>query len=193
MNIIFLRHGESMGNAWSKAYRDDRTNFLTLRGVKQAELASYDISEELGHIHVVYASELTRARHTAITVMQSLGDWEREYTIDSDLNEWAWSSPDTVDWRVSEPNRVFWDRVNSFYTSNIVPLWESDVNYLVVSHYYTMYAMFELIKRTNSLPNTAYQEMIKEDSTDIPNSVPFVFNSKIDDVPRIKMTGYKAR
>ena len=59
MKAILERHGESMGNVWGGAYADDKTNFLSLRGVKQAELSAYTISELIPHeFDVVISSEL---------------------------------------------------------------------------------------------------------------------------------------
>lgn len=193
MKIVFLRHGESMGNVWKGAYKDDATNFLSLKGVKQAELAAYDIHEHMPDIDIVYLSELTRARQTGITVMQAMGDWKRSYEIDGRLNEWSWDGPDSSLWYTGEASEDFWDRINSFYQDRIVPYWDSDVNVLVTSHYYTMFGLFQLIRQTLDMDNAAYSELDPRAHADIPNSVPFHFNTENEELPQMLLSGYKHR
>lgn len=193
MKIVFLRHGESMGNVWGGAYADDATNFLSLKGVKQAEIASYDIHDHMPNIDIVYMSELTRARQTAITVMQSMGDWRRRYEVDGRLNEWCWDAKPTEEWYKHEMSTLFWERVNNFYQECILPRWDEDINVLVTSHYYTMFALFQLIRQDLSLDHKAYTMLDPNSHGDIPNSVPFHFDTSTGELPRMLLSGYKNR
>lgn len=193
MKIVFLRHGESMGNVWGGAYTDDRTNFLSLKGVKQAELASYDIQDRMDDIDIVYMSELTRARQTAITVMQTAGNWKRKYELDARLNEWSWDGPASPKWYTREKSIDFWNRVVDFWDEDIFPYWDDDVNLFITSHYYTMQASFEIIKDHFGMDNNVGQDLDPRAHGGIPNSVPFYFDTEKKELPQILLSGYKNR
>lgn len=193
MKIVFLRHGESMGNVWGNAYADDATNFLSLKGVKQAELAAYDIAEYMPDIDVVYLSELTRARQTGITVTQSMGDWKRDYVVDGRLNEWCWMADGGITWFEAEKSRDFWNRMDDFYHKEIYPHWDDEITMLITSHYYTMHGIFQLIRETLGMENVVHRELDPQAHSDIPNSVPFYFDSQSSELPQMLLSGYKNR
>jgi len=183
MKIIFLRHGESMGNVWNGAYNDDTTNFLSLRGTKQAELAGYTI-DEWGHdIDRVYCSNMTRAIQTATTVMQSSKQrWQRRYLCDSRINEWCHDAPMGHNWHLHEDEQGFHDRVRSFFDDEIIPNWDSDMTLLVVSHCYTMLSLFDCIKIYNRQCHS-YTPLDPEWHPTIPNAIPYMFDTDINEIP----------
>lgn len=193
MKLVFLRHGESMGNVWHGAYMDDRTNFLSIRGVKQAELAAYDIEELLGRVDEVICSEATRARQTATTVMQSMGDWQRHYIQDARLNEWGLEADASV-WPGEETEEQFHAKVTEFFEEVIVPRWNSKTNWLIVSHHFTMSVLFENIRRFRgedvNLPPLMDRLMERKES--IPNAVPFYLDTFSNDDLAPIFSGYKA-
>lgn len=190
MKAILERHGESMGNVWGGAYADDKTNFLSLRGVKQAELSAYTISELIPHeFDVVISSELTRARQTATTIMQTMGSWQRAYTIDARLNEWCFMSPGSAKWFEAEPEAVFFERVQSFYEEVWKPLEALPVTVLVVSHFYTMELLIQLIQRDLG----QLDEIPSPDPyahAGIPNAIPFYYDTELGRPPEIVLPGY---
>jgi len=179
-----------MGNVWGGAYANDRTNFLSLRGVKQAELSAYTIAELIPHqFDVVISSDLTRACQTATTIMQTMGDWKRSYTIDPRLNEWCFMSPGSEKWFEAEPERLFMDRVVSFYDEVWKPLEALPVSVLVVSHFYTMDLLIQLIQRDLGL----LDEIPSPDPyvhAGIPNAIPFYYDSTTGRPPEIVLPGY---
>lgn len=145
VKIILVRHGESMANVWENIYdMSDNFNFLSLRGVKQAELAGLEIKEWLdgGHINHVISSDATRARQTTACIMQSIGEehWKRDYTSDYRLNEWCFGAPNQDKWWEYESKENFITKIDNFYDDYIKPYTDTGSNdtFLIVSHYYTM-------------------------------------------------------
>lgn len=198
MRGVFLRHGESIGNVWGGAYRDDMTNFLSLRGIKQAELSAYTIKELLGNgdsFDAVITSELTRSRQTAVISMQTLGDWKRSYTLDDRLNEWCSNTPDVpgIPWYDHEPSEDFWSRINDFYMHVLVPMNDLPINVFVVSHYYVMQALFELIRKDLGLENTVGEDIDPNNEGDIPNAIPFFYDTELKLPPQIILPGHNDR
>lgn len=181
MRIIFLRHGESMGNVWEGAYNNENANFLTIRGVKQAEIAAYEVDhlcKRYGlRIDEVVSSEAIRATQTATTVMQTLGDWKRHYVQDSRLNEWGYGLGPNEFPHGLEPQDDFKAKVNQWYDENIVPNLKSDMTFLVTSHFYTMSAFFERLDLDMGIKAAPVDINSYEEGYTIPNSVPFFYDS----------------
>ncbi len=181
MKLILIRHGESMGNVWDNAYEDDTTNFLSLRGVKQAELAAYDIRRLCGikdtSIDEVITTEATRARHTSTTSMQAMGDWKRHYIKDERLNEWGLSIPPEEYWENREPQDEFRAKVNEWYDETIVGISNTNLCVLVVSHYYTMSVLFERFRIDLGLLDGPIDLDSHEEGPVIPNAIPFYYDT----------------
>ena len=178
--LVLVRHGESMGNVWIEAYRNDATNFCTIRGVKQAELAGLDLKRLNLQFRHVFSSSLTRARQTAVIIMQMMGDWERHYEIDTDLNEWV--KPSHIKETFTDQNLVasgIWkaeteqehhDRVKLALLNRILPTLEEG-NTLCVSHWYTMRQMFKILVE----PHKESYESFDEDKVKIENAKPYFY------------------
>jgi len=135
--LVLVRHGESMGNVWDGAYNDDRTNFLTLKGVKQAEIAGIDLARKGFEFHQVITSRLTRAMQTSTIICQTMEDWKREYIIDPRLNEGEHKYGDEllVDFEA---------RVEAAFEEVIRPSLKHG-NVLLVTHYFVMNKLFEIL------------------------------------------------
>jgi broad specificity phosphatase PhoE len=168
--IVFIRHGESMGNVWVDAYKNEAANFLTIRGVKQVELAALDLIRLGITFDHVITSGLTRARQTATTLMQTMDDWQRHYVVEPRLNEWA-KAGHIHDPGIEVVSRdEFRNRVVNAYRETVLPLINTG-NVLVVSHFYVMEVIFELIGFGN------YGDEITNSLSDdwIPNAVPYIY------------------
>lgn len=177
MKLILVRHGESMANVWKPAYADDSTNFLSLKGVKQAELAGHTIDELVGDVDIITSSKLTRARQTATTIMQTMGDWKRVYTTDQRLNEWCWTATDPTNWTAAESSENFWGRLEDYFEEHVKPHYNTDVTKVLVSHYYTMTGLIELIKRSRGAEHVVGEELDPTNHGNIPQAMPFVFDT----------------
>ena len=179
-----------MGNAWKPAYNDEETNFLSPQGVKQAELAGYLIGKHTDEIDVIMCSHAVRARQTAVTAMQTFGDWKRAYHRDDRLNEWCFGAPDTTHWANYETQEDFYYRVACVYNDEIKNF-DPNKTQVVVSHFYTMSALFECIRRDHAgesldpmgreLP---WPKLDHEARPTIPNAVPYLYDGSTD-VPQM--------
>jgi broad specificity phosphatase PhoE len=191
MKSIFLRHGESKANVWGGMYADDRMNFLSLRGAKQADLASYMINDLAPDgIDVVYTSDLTRARHTTSVVMQGVDDWQRDYEQDERLREWCWMAPGHGNWWDWEPENEFRVRIHEWFTEVLVPMWDYDITILVVSHYYTMEGLFDEIAIHQGRASD-YTPLDIHGHVAIPNAIPFWFDTDANDEPTMILPGQR--
>ena len=98
--IIFIRHGESLGNA-NKTFLGHTDLDLSELGYKQAEATAKHLKDE--KIDVIYSSDLIRARNTAIPNAKIrdldinfseklremyVGDWENQ-TFDQIIEKWG--------------------------------------------------------------------------------------------------------
>ena len=194
MKIILVRHGESMANVWGDAYDDDGTNFLTKRGALQAELAGYTVNDLVEQVDMVTTSSLTRARQTATTIMHVMDDWKRIYNTDDRLNEWCWMSKEKEKWYEAESSEQFWKRLESYYDEYIGDMWDEDVNLLIVSHYYTMVGLTEFIKQGCGAENTVGDKLDPANHGHIPNAVPFVFDTTLNQKePMMVPAGWAAK
>ena len=172
-----------MGNVWNGAYDDDASNFLSLRGTKQAELAGYTITDLIDPIDTVYCSGMTRAIQTATTAMQASGqEWQREYVCDPRLNEWCHDAPMKPNWHLYENEKDFHDRVRSFYEEELLSKWYTDATALVVSHCYTMLSLFECIGQERG-DSFQYAPFDPEWHPTIPNAIPYMFDTDIHESP----------
>lgn len=190
MKIIFLRHGESKANVHGAFYDDPEMNFLSLRGAKQADLASYTIAELASDgIDHVYTSDIVRSKQTASIVMQSLNDWQRPYHRDARLNEWCWGAPSTMNWYDWEPESVFRARSRIFFRDCLVPLWDTDETVLIVSHYYSMVGLFDEIAIHQGLVSD-YAPLDVHGFVSIPNAIPYYFDNATMDEPEMIQPGH---
>jgi len=182
MKLFLLRHGQSMGNAWSHAYRDPDTNFLTRRGIIQSQNAAYLIKDELagGQIDALFTSEIVRAKMTATVTMQELDDWRRIYPEYRALNEWGmYDEPDlSRNWYEQEPEEKLLARVTNFYDALIGPMEGYNVNVLIVSHYYTIQAMINVIAQRIMPYDPPELVLDPFNNTDIPNALPWLYNDE---------------
>lgn len=171
--LVLVRHGESKGNVWPHAYESDLMNFLTLKGVKQVELAAIDLARENLQFDTVISSALTRARHTTSILLQALNDWQRKITIAPELNEWfAGGEYIGEPGQVGEARSQHIDRVHDYFETTVLPKIIDGETILLVAHFYTIEAilwLFGLNLGKGVLSNT----------WTIPNAVPIVLT--IDD------------
>lgn len=70
MELLFARHGESVGNA-SGDYSTSRHDRLSPEGLVQAEVLATRLSTE--HVDAIYASPLRRATETIVPFLQHSG------------------------------------------------------------------------------------------------------------------------
>jgi bisphosphoglycerate-dependent phosphoglycerate mutase len=195
MKIVFLRHGESMGNTSGKFYDNDRTNFLSLRGILQAQLAAHTIKEYVGDSYPfdgVFDSELTRSGQTACITLQTLMEERDAIELDGRLNEWCFTANGNNKWYLEESHPDFWERIESFYFNDIKPLLKTDVSYFVVSHYYTMLGLFQVMAKDHGLISE-YEPLSPNNDGEIPNAVPFFFDSTTDKLPHMAGSKDKSR
>lgn len=142
--LVFMRHGQSMGNAWTPAYNDDRTNFLTLEGVEQCRKAAETLrglNIDFDHIHV---SNMTRALQTATLVAQHMQNWHRTYEINPLLNERSDQHRPAVhgdNWEAHESEQQHRIRINRWLDQHEQLFGDGDR--LIVSHGITMTVMFQ--------------------------------------------------
>lgn len=126
--MYLVRHGESMGNVWPLAYKDDNKNFLSPYGVKQAELTGHYFKRMGIDFEYVVSSNLTRARHTCAAILHEIG-WQRDWLNFDALNE--------VNKESDKP------RVRQTI-SDLRGLFEAgSKDMLIVSHYHTMQVIFD--------------------------------------------------
>lgn len=164
--LVLVRHGESRGNVWSEANRDDRTNFLSAKGRKQAEIAGMDLADDQFDFNAVISSGMTRARETAVTIMTAFNadDHVRDYIIDDRLNECRSR-------HVAEEHLT---NVTLAMDEVVMPeLLKGDV--LCVTHYHTMQAMLAYLEA--EYPPFRRRNIWCE-GRNIPNAMPFVYNDQ---------------
>lgn len=157
--LVLVRHGESMGNYWKPAYKNDATNFLSNLGVRQAEILGIYLKRSGFNFKYIVSSNLTRARQTTAMALISMDDWQRHYEIDPNLNECHDYSSEGY---TEDGNRVRQG------VDNLLNNW-TDGDALCVSHYFTMQYIFDYLppKREN---------IESHHGKTIPNAVPFVFD-----------------
>jgi broad specificity phosphatase PhoE len=127
--LYMVRHGESMGNVWPEAYRDDNKNFLSPYGVKQAELTGAYFKRMGVDFREVVSSNLTRARHTCAIILHEIG-WQR-----------AWLNVDALNEVNKEQDK---ERVRLMFRDVKGLVGDGGIgNVLVVTHYHTMQVMFD--------------------------------------------------
>lgn len=158
--LILVRHGESRGNAWSGANQNDRTNFLSAKGRKQAEIAGIELATDFEGFDTVISSEMTRACETMVTIMSQFDGYacRREYITDERFNEC----------RNIESSPVHTAKVNKAMEDIVMPALK-DGNVLCVTHYFTMQKIFDFLEIDRS--------QIWCDGKHIPNACPYVYNT----------------
>lgn len=162
--LVLVRHGESRGNVWSEVNHDDRTNFLSMKGRKQAEIAGMDLAEDQFYFSAVISSAMTRARETMVTIMSEFPADEhvRDYIIDERLNECRSRS------EAEEHQGLVTAAMNDVVMPELL---HGDV--LCVTHYFTMQAIFNYLEKAQPPFN---RRNIWCEGRNIPNAMPFVYN-----------------
>jgi broad specificity phosphatase PhoE len=154
--IIFVRHGESMGNVWPEAYKDEQRNFLTPYGAQQAALCgSYFKRMNYEFDHVICSTK-TRALHTTAIILHQMDDWQRQWDIRPELDELHTSQGES-------PERVMLE------LPKLLSILRKDQNMLVVSHYHTMQALFDAAQ----VPR---KNIGSHEGRHVGNAVPFLWN-----------------
>lgn len=170
--IIFLRHGESIGNTWKPAYEDDNINFLSPLGIKQAEIAGILLKRKF-NISLPASSALTRSRQTLNLILNEYGNWKQKFIIEPNLNEIVPKGYGLVN---EESVYEHYDRVVEGF-KNIISQWETG-NLLLVTHYHTMNALFRHLKIN-------YNELSLGDY--IPNAVHFIYDIHTNSIDMMDM------
>lgn len=174
--LVLVRHGESKGNVWPYAYENDMMNFLTLKGVKQVELAAIDIARSEFKFDTVISSGLTRARHTTSILLQALNDWQRHITIAPELNEWfAGGSYIGEPGQVGEERSRHVERVHDYVETTVLPKIVAGETILLVAHFYTIESILWMF-------GLSLGDGILSRTWTIPNAVPFVLKFEDDQI-----------
>jgi broad specificity phosphatase PhoE len=124
--LYLVRHGESMGNVWPLAYKDDRRNFLSPYGAVQARHTAAYFKRMNINFNTVVSSGLTRACETCAIILREVG-WERQWDVEPGLNEVN-----------KEEDKI---RVRVAFTRFLSNWNVGDA--LVVTHYHTMQVLFD--------------------------------------------------
>lgn len=157
--LYLVRHGESMGNAWKEAYRDDRRNFLSPYGVMQAQLTGHFFKKIGAEFSEVYSSDLTRARHTMAVILHEVG-WQRNWRNEEVFNELSRDE----DPRGEQARKRLKEIIDSWTEKDL----------LVVSHYHTMQALFGgLVSDRNLIDSHGGRH--------VGNASPFVWDPNVPD------------
>ncbi len=165
--LVLVRHGESRGNVWSEANREDRTNFLSVKGRKQAEIAGIDLATDDFTFSAVISSSMTRALETTVTIMSEFNadDHIRDYIIEDRLRECRKRA-------VAEEHGI---KVFEAMNEVVMPeLEKGDV--LCVTHYHTMQAILHYLESSHPPFN---RRNIWCDGKCIPNAMPFVYDTEL--------------
>ena len=112
-NVVFIRHGQSMGNVdWTMYQRPDSAVCLTSKGVMQAlhaadELSAYMDEGKLKwrwHGLHAFSSEYSRAKQTARICLDAMGMLHVKPWVIPALNERRWGNYDSEDRSVNKKN-----------------------------------------------------------------------------------------
>ena len=162
--LVLVRHGESRGNVWSEANRSNRTNFLTQKGRKQAEIAGIELATDFVGFETVISSEMTRSCETMVTIMSQFDGnaHQREYLTNPHLNECR--SREVADSHREGVIKVM-DKI-------VMPALDEG-NVLCVTHYFTMQVIFDYLE-INQPPFR--RRNLWCDGKHIPNAIPFVYD-----------------
>lgn len=155
--IVFARHGETIGNV-DPSFGDHETGFLTLKGMKQAELGSISLMREPFHIEHYYTSKMLRAMQTCSIFMQMMG--ENDYTKmnrQECLNE---RHHQTHEKKIEEVNQV------------LPTILKHTEPVLVVTHYFTMQAIFDILELNQP------RERMWNGLKTVPHARPFIYDTE---------------
>lgn len=153
-SLYFVRHGESRGNGWPEFYDNDEVNFLSAYGSMQASLCGHYFkrTEVKFDSAQVYSSGMTRARHTTALILDELHLMET-WNVFPELNELRYDT-------LAETNARANALVKRFIDYIFVPWASKGGNALIVTHMFSMQAMFEALG-------------IKEYPRFVPNATPY--------------------
>lgn len=155
--LYFVRHGESRGNGWPEFYADDDVNFLSAYGSMQASLCGHYFkrTEVKFTSDQVYSSGMTRARHTTAIILDELHLME-PWCVLPKLNELRYNSERETIARTKA-------LVTEFQTSILRPWTEKGGNALIVTHMFSMQAMFQalgIVQYPRFIPNAAPYKVV---------------------------------
>jgi len=154
--IVFARHGETIGNVNSN-FGDHETSFLTLKGMKQAELGSISLIREPFQIEHYYTSKMTRAMQTCSIFMQMMGEYDyTKMNRQECLNE---RHHQTHEEKIEEVNMI------------LPTILDHTEPVLVVTHYFTMQAIFD------SIPLNQDRNRMWNGLKTVPHAKPFVYDT----------------
>ena len=164
--LVLVRHGESRGNVWSEANKDDRTNFLSAKGRLQAEIAGIDLATDDFDFNAVISSSMTRALETTVTIMSAFNadDHIRDYIIENGLRECRRKSV------ADEHSKGVFRTMHKI----VMPALEKG-DVLCVTHYHTMQAIFDYLEQSHPPFN---RRNIWCDGKCIPNAMPFIYDTE---------------
>ena len=142
MKLTLIRHGECLFNTprmpiGSAAYA---FNFLTEKGYRQAELCAIELRDRHADTwDFIFTSNVLMAMQTASVILQKLDAHDKYDITKTDLlNEW-WDNPK------GKTQLEFRHQIDEFYTTNLKPLWNTDMKVLIVSHGYTTRCLIDVI------------------------------------------------
>ena len=134
--LVLIRHGESMGQIHSDHYQDDDTNFLSQFGVQQSVHCGKVLHSGGYKFPHVFCSSMTRARHTCLMILQSMGELDRR--------------PDMISEQIKERGNneldsSVEDRMVEFYHTHVSDLLMHD-NVMLVSHYHAINSFLDRMR-----------------------------------------------
>ena len=158
-----------MGNAWNPAYKNPMMNFLTELGEIQAKMAGIKLKQTGLKFDTMITSELTRSRHTLSIIAHTVQDWQREFIVDGRFNERASADMTKGPLERESTKEEHFGKVEDGLHHLVLPHLEKQ-NILLVSHYYTMQAIFKVLGVNRS--------RMWGHGDHIPNSIPYIWDPR---------------
>lgn len=157
-----------MSNTHKGQNVDYRYNFLTLRGIKQAELAGMELNDLKVNIDEVHTSTMDRARQTANIVLQAMSIHDSATcSPHKDLDEW-WEGHKT-------PLIGYKTAMMNFVNRVLYPHWLSDKTVMIVGHGNSFTCLFEAIEIVQGVKGEFSEDILRRH---VPNSMPFIYDTK---------------
>lgn len=171
--LVLVRHGRSIGQNWTNAYRDDDINFLCEEGVDQVRQCAEMLATKNIDMNTWFCSELTRARQTLMILKEKLGVLDSETTFSPSLNEKEVLLVSGERLHFEDIN-VFTKRVLDYFNQSIIPkLMTGDV--ILVAHYYVIQAIMKKHLYSHNIVQSLYNDI---NEIDVKNAYPYIFNEK---------------